>query len=89
MNVEKEIAAADHRIRALINQRADDALIRLGFDPVAERAQAEAERREAALRAMEEAGRSLREQWIAIANAAKDAVAPLERLVIGLSGGSR
>lgn len=37
MNVQKEFAAVDRRVQRVIEARADDALIRLGFDPVAER----------------------------------------------------
>ena len=86
MDVEKEIAAANHRIQAQINANARAALIRIGIDVEGEERAArealEAERRRAAAEAGEALGRALRRIHDSLVRGA-------EAIARGFNGGAR
>lgn len=92
MDVTRELRAAQRRVEAQIQRNVDEALIRLGFDPVAERkaaAEAAAEAaRQTQIEAMREVVQRFRGGIVSILDAFQAAAAPLTALAQGIAGGS-
>lgn len=88
MDVTRELRAAQRRVEAQIQRNVDEALIRLGFDPVAERKAAAEAARQAQIEALREAGQRFRDGLVSMFDAFYAAAAPLTALAQGIAGGS-
>lgn len=86
MNVEKEIAEIDQKVRRQINASAREALLRIGVDPDEVEREEAARRREELLAPYVAAGAALRMICDVVAETINAAVAAFER---GFNGGGR
>lgn len=90
MNVERELADVRRKVQLQIDASADAALVRLGFDPVAEREKARAEAYAASLDSLRQSGMEFGKALAALRDSMVEAMRPVAVFAEGFArGGAR